>query len=60
MEGQLVFEEFYNEVVHRLEQTIDLYKAELEAKDEEIAKLQKEDSNHNVKRLIIKRKTCNN
>ena len=36
MEGQLVFEEFYNEVVHRLEQTIDLYKAELEAKDEEI------------------------
>lgn len=60
MEGQLVFEEFYNEVVHRLEQTIDLYKAELEEKDEEIAKLQKEVSNHNVKRLTIKRKTCNN
>ena len=60
MEGKLVFEEFYNEVVHRLEQTIDLYKAELEEKDEEIAKLQKEVSNHNVKRLTIKRKTCNN
>ena len=60
MEGQLVFEEFYNEVVNRLEQTIDLYKAELEEKDEEIAKLQKEVSKNNIKRLTIKRKTCNN
>lgn len=60
MDEQLVFKGFHDQEVKRLEQTIDLYKAELEEKDEEIAKLQKEVSNHNVKRLTIKRKTCNN
>lgn len=60
MEDQLILKGYHDQVVHTLEQKIDLYKAELEEKDEEIAKLQKEVSNHNVKRLTIKRKTCNN
>ena len=60
MEDQLILKGYHDQVVHTLEQKIDVLYAELEEKDEEIAKLQKEVSNHNVKRLIIKRKTCNN
>ena len=39
MEDQLILKGYHDQVVHTLEQTIDLYKAELEEKDEEIAKL---------------------
>ena len=60
MEDQLIIKGYHDQVVHTLEQKIDVLYAELEEKDEEIAKLQKEVSNHNVKRLTIKRKTCNN
>ena len=60
MEDQLILKGYHDQVVHTLEQKIDVLYAELEEKDEEIAKLQKEVSNHNVKRLTIKRKTCNN
>lgn len=60
MDEQLVFKEFHDQEVKRLEQKIDVLYAELEEKDEEIAKLQKKDSKNNIKRLTIKRKTCNN
>ena len=60
MDEQLVFKGFHDQEVKRLEQKIDVLYAELEAKDEEIAKLQKEVSKNNIKRLTIKRKTCNN
>lgn len=60
MDEQLVFKGFHDQEVKRLKQTIDVYKAELEEKDEEIAKLQKEVSKNGRKRLIIKKKPCNN
>ena len=60
MEDQLILKGYHDQVVHTLEQKIDVLYAELEEKDEEIAKLQKEVSKNNIKRLTIKRKTCNN